>query len=95
MEAVAFLLAEAAAAHEQYEKSMLRGTRDTDWPEWCAEHAMANGLATLLEPDVTEREVGELLRIINEEYLEVDGQPLWAEFAARRLLGALEIARGG
>ncbi|MHC5055447.1 MAG: hypothetical protein ACYTKD_12090 [Planctomycetota bacterium] len=92
---IAFLLAEAAAAHEQYEEAMLRGHRDTDMPEWCAEHAMANGLAALLDYEVTEQEVGELLRIINEEYVEVDGQPPWAEFAARRLVGALEFAHGG
>ena len=89
---IAFLLAEAEAAHEQYEKSVLRGRRDTDMPEWCAEHAMAHGLATLLDRDVSEQEVGEILRIVNEEYLEVDGHPPWAEFAARRLIGELELA---
>ena len=46
---VAFLLAEAAAAHEQFERAALRGRRDPDRPEWCAEHAMAHGLDGLTE----------------------------------------------
>ncbi len=92
---IAFLLAEAAAAHKQYQRAVLDGKRDTDLPEWCAEHAMANGLDALLGYDVSEEEVGELLRIINEEYVEANGQPPWAEFAARRLVGALELVHGG
>jgi hypothetical protein len=92
---IAFLLAEAVAAHEQYEKAVLRGKRDIDLPEWCAEHAMAHGLAALLDYEVTEQEVGELLRIIGEEYLEADGKPPWAEFAAQRLVGELELAHSG
>jgi hypothetical protein len=92
---IAFLLAEAAAAHEQYEKAVLHGRRDTDLPEWCAEHAMANGLRALLGYEVSEEEVGELLRKINEDFVEADGQPPWAEFAARRLTHALELAHGG
>jgi len=92
---IAFLLSEAVAAHEQYERAVLRGRRDTDLYEWCAEHAMANGLATLLDYDITQEEVGEMLRFIDDEYRQVDSQPPWAEFAAQRLVGELELAHSG
>ena len=46
--AIAHLLAEAGAAHGEFEATALGGVHDEGWPGWYAAHLLGHGLADLL-----------------------------------------------
>lgn len=84
------LLVRAKKAHYTYEKKVLKGKHDEDWPDWYADYLIGHGLDNIVG-DKLEAEM--LSRFLLQTALEKLSQPnrlTWAEFTARKFVTALK-----
>ena len=81
------LLEEAKTAHGDYERDVLNGVYDQDWPRWYAEFMVDKGLGSLLGRDVTADEVGRFFVTSWDEFKATDAEATetWNSFTARRM----------
>lgn len=88
------LLLEASAAHSVYEKRVLNGVRDEEWPAWYAGYLSAHGIGDLLAVDsgdlVPHERLAMLLAEADRLHRSTAPQDQWPDFYARYLL-ALEL----
>jgi hypothetical protein len=85
--AIVALLREAEANHADYERNVLNGERDDDWPTWYASYLLENGLGDLLPGDAIDASVlATVLAQLDEDYRRQRLALPWPEFYARRLL---------
>ena len=85
--AIEALLAEAQAAHGEYEATELGGVYDRDWPRWYAEYAVDHGIGDILGRPVTADELTQALSATWAEFERADPRPVepWTGYIARRL----------
>jgi hypothetical protein len=86
--AVARQLRDAAAAHAEYEKKVLGGVRDEDWPAWYAAYLLDHGLKDALpaaDPHDVNRLAATLTQLDVDYRSEQPGEE-WPDFYARRMV---------
>ena len=88
--AIEALLAEAEAAHGEYEATELNGVYDQEWPRWYAGYAVDHGIGALLGRSITADELADVLSAAWAEYEGADPKPAesWTTYISRRLVGA-------
>ena len=81
------LLAQAAAAHGEYERIELDGVYDDDWPRWYAAYAIEHGIGDLLARLVTVDELAGFFVSTWAEAQRLEPPPSepWPAWMARRL----------
>lgn len=91
------LLEEAHTAHSVYEKGVLHGVWDEEWPAWYAAYLATHGILDLVAWDSQGREPPEGLALLLAEadrlHQRTAPQQHWPHFYARYLLG-LDLAGG-
>jgi hypothetical protein len=90
-EAIQLLLAEAEAAHGEFEANELKGVYDQDWARWYGAYAVEHGIADRLGHDVSADRLAELLARSYAQFEQIDPKPSepWAAYAARRIVEEL------
>jgi hypothetical protein len=86
--ALAALLAQAEAAHGEYETQELGGATDADWPGWYAAYLGQHGVAALLPEGTTEERLAGQLADCDEAYQREQPAEDWPDYYARRLLAS-------
>ena len=84
--AIAALLAQASAAHADYEERELGGVYDERWPEWYAAYLVEHGLGDHLGRPISAGELGDLLAAADAAYKQAQPDEHWTAFYARRLI---------
>ena len=85
--AIAALLRETEAAHGEYERTVLAGERDDDWPSWYATFLLENGLGGLVPGAAVDAStLATTLAQLDEDFRRERPAVSWHEFYARRLL---------
>jgi hypothetical protein len=84
------LLAQAKSVHIQYEKEVLGGAYDEEWPRWYAMYLLENGLPELLAPqDGSMLETNRLADLLSEmDLMQRTTAPDadWMDYYARYLI---------
>lgn len=83
--ALEVLLAQAKAAHGEYERTELGGVYDEQWPAWYGRFLVAHGLAGLLGRELTSDQVADLLARSWAEQERTAPTETWEAFTAQRL----------
>lgn len=85
------LLAEASAAHAEYEKTVLNGVYDEQWPRWYAAYAVDQGVGELIGRDVTADELADFLAQSWDEQRQAGESQTetWEAYTARRIADQL------
>lgn len=83
---VTALLAQAGAAHHEYEQTALNGAHDAAWAEWYARWLLAHGLNDLLKQRYGVDSLGAELTALAEKH-KASGDPAhWTAYYAAYLL---------
>jgi hypothetical protein len=87
IESIEALLDEAAEAHHVYERDMLNGAYDEQWPAWYGAYVVEHGLGKINGRELTAGEAGDMFVRGWEEFRSLDPQPAqsWSAWTARRL----------
>jgi hypothetical protein len=88
-ERISELLAQAAAAHEQFETILLKRS-DPTWARWEAGFALERNLQKFLPSEVSEDQLSNWLQVWAAEYEQNGGQVTRPQYFAQRLLEALQ-----
>jgi hypothetical protein len=83
---LAALLAQAEAAHGEYETQELGGATDADWPRWYAAYLWQRGVAALLPEGATDERLAGELAECDAAYQRQQPAEDWPDFYARHLL---------
>ncbi len=83
---LAALLAQAEAAHGEYETQELGGAADADWPRWYAAYLWQHGVAALLPESTTEEGLAGQMAECDAAYQREQPAEDWPAYYARRLL---------
>jgi hypothetical protein len=88
---IAQLLVETRAAHGDYEKTVLKGVHDEDWPRWFAMYLLANGSPELLPQggQFGATQFGAILKQLDVDYRREQPAAEWSVFYAERLTSML------
>jgi hypothetical protein len=86
------LLVEAEAAHAVYERTVLGGVYDQDWPRWYARFLVDHGIGDVLKRPIDVAEMATLLQEGDATTASADGDPdpaaPWSARTARRIADA-------
>ena len=97
VERLSQLLEEAHTAHSVYEKDVLHGVWDEEWPAWYAGYLATHGILDLVAWDSQGREPPEGLALLLTEadrlHQSTAPEQHWPHFYARYLLG-FDLAGG-
>lgn len=85
-QALAHLLTEASAAHNEYEQRELAGVYDQGWPGWYAAYLVEHRIGGLLNEDITAETLSTLLTHYDNGYRAQERQESWPEYYAAQLL---------
>ena len=85
---LAALLAEAEAAHGEYETRDLGGVFDQDWPRWYAAYLLERGAGDLLPGGATIAELTGRLVDCDAAYQREQPAEPWPHYYARHLLAS-------
>lgn len=91
IQAIEALLAQAKAAHAEYERTELNGVYDEDWAQWYAAFIAAYGLADLVGRPTDVSEVASFLQGAWAEQERAAPAEPWESYTARRI--ATELVR--
>ena len=83
---LAALLAQAEAAHGEYETRELGGVFDQDWPRWYAAYLLDQGAGRLLPGEITAEQLADRLAACDEAYRREQPEAEWPHYYARHLL---------
>lgn len=86
--AVVQQLAAAGAAHAEYEKTVLRGEYDRQWPEWYADYLVEHGWNDLFGHAWMVPDLAEALRQADAAHRQHEPDAQWPDYYAPRLLTA-------
>jgi hypothetical protein len=96
---IAKLLSQAGSAHHHFERTVLKGVYDQEWPAWYADYVITHGLGELLPAPVTVEQLGRFLADNYELYKREDSSKLgWADYTAQQIsenFGSAETHREG
>lgn len=83
---IARLLAEAQAAHHDYEETELQGVYDEEWPAWYATYVIEHGLSDKLAKPVSSDRLGRFLAESYQRYERTDDPDAWNDFTAADII---------
>ena len=86
-DAINALLIQAEQAHGDYERTVLNGAYDKDWPHWYAAHAIEHGIGAFVDGDITTETLAAFLASTYAEFERTDPRPAepWSVHIARRI----------
>jgi len=83
------LLEQTELAHHSYEKRVLNGEQDSNWPEWFAEYLIGHGFDLLMEDRLVTELLVSFLRQSRSDYRTCSSNLSWEKFTARRIVDRL------
>jgi hypothetical protein len=86
---VAELLQQTDLAHHSYEKKVLKGDQDIDWPEWFAEYLIGHGFDLLMEDRLATELLVSFLKKSRADHRACGSNLSWEKFTARRIVEKL------
>lgn len=83
---LAELFHQAETAYQHYEKNVLEGNRDIQWPEWYADYLIGHGLDMLVEDRLAAELLANFLLRSRADHKACNSPVSWEEFTAERIV---------
>ncbi|MGD8352994.1 MAG: hypothetical protein PVJ01_02420 [Pseudomonadota bacterium] len=83
---LAELFNQTDSAYSKYEKEVLNGHRDVEWPEWYAEYLIGHGLDLLTEDRIAAEILAGFLLESKAEHKASRSTLTWEEYTATRII---------